>query len=359
MVQGLQFLSVSSYPTREYKDHWATIIEEPSMPISIYRISTQGRVPFIQTELVAQIRHSCGLVRSIKWAPYRVNGDCLVVLALFSDGRVRLWRFDVDDIRMSFLLDESVVEIAIDDIIITTIEWCQSVPGRLAVGTSDGHLLIYQLQADGTLECIAGLRPLQKPITMISFHHEDPMIVGLGVHDSPAIQLSLHDPYHPSILQSSLSLVPIVRWSAANDMWIMGDSENSVRALPLQSLKERSTIPIATFTASLLDCQTSPCHNVIALCPSNGAVHITPVNMPKLQVYEQCILKLHSMYDRLVEFDDKAEEAKPHKGPITLPKDLQGIGNVVWSRSKESPGLLIVGLAAIGLVVMFPIDGLL
>lgn len=359
-----QFLVVSSYPSKEFKDHWALPIERdsvPSCPILIYQILTQDRLPYVESILKYRVTHQFGLVRYLRWSPYYLGDiNLLGLLGLFSDGRVRVWKIHTDDQPCTYSVVEGVaLEIGDDDCTITSAEWCPSVPGRIATGTSDGHLLLWQISMNG-VECIAGLRPLERPITSIAFHHTNAMLIGLGVYDSPAILIDLCDPHVPIPIQSTLSLIPIVRWSSLNQMWIMGDTEGGVRGLPDASLyQDRSTLPVGTFTAPITDAQSSPCHNITALSSSSGRVHLTLLNSLKLQIYELCILNVTSVDNNNVNIDTKIMEPRPSKGAVSLPDYSIGISALSWSKSPNSPGLLAIGMASIGLLVLFPIDGIL
>ncbi|PJF18605.1 hypothetical protein PSACC_01548 [Paramicrosporidium saccamoebae] len=342
-------LAVATFPYYGFRDHWTMTNEEHCSPIQLYRYTTQKTAPNVSSAHVATITHQFGLVRSLRWCPHSRN----TLLALFGDGKVRVW--SVPDHPVGTYSLENSILIGDDEYVITGVEWCPSIRGRIATGTANGLVLLWRIHND-RVECIAGLQSSKRPVTSVAFHSSDAMLLAIGVHDSPSLLIDLRRPHNPQTLLSTLALVPLVRWSPLNDVWILADSDGGVRALPSDSLVDRQTVPAGTFNAALLDVQVSPFHSIVAMAGVEGTVHLVRLDPRRRQLFEEQVLQVVSVTPDTVKISMRVVQPKLHKGPVSLPDYSRTISCLSWSKSPTSPGLLMVGLCSIGILFLFPID---
>lgn len=361
-IESRQFLALACYPTVGYTDPWAVAIEDGgSCPkIQIWAIDTlSGK---IKGRLISRFCHNFGIVRGLYWCP-----KAPILLAIFGDGKARVWPFESLNDQMEFELgEEDCLTIGEDRFVITTAAWSIKEESDdddskmfFFVGTNDGRILYYRINQDGTFSCLAGVKLSEMPITSISPNDKDPMVVGIGLHGSPAMVVNLTEPFERAILHSPLALVPLVRWSSIHDAWIFADSEQAIRAIGAQNLIERNSFPIATFDGPVSDVAISNLHNVIAVADYNGAIHLSHLGMSKNCIlFEQCILEMN-VTDEMVIVKPVLMPATTNgtkRTPLNLPTIGTSIPFIKWSRSTTSPGLLAVSSGARGLVIVFSVD---
>lgn len=351
---GCGILALSALPEAGVLDHWTQRMEGHA-PIQIWR--RQG----IEVRLLSVIRHSLGLVRGLQFCPVSSSPlTKLILMGLFSDGVLRI--FLVDSQQGGTFEVADPVEIDLEDYLITVAQWAPD-GRRIAIGSREGHVMLWSLEIDEQgirPTCVASTRLTNAPITSLAFHDGDQDLLAVGLHDSPAVLVDWRKPDFPAVLYSPLAHVPLVCWSSPHSSWLFADSESSIRGMNCRDLESRHTFAAGTFSGPVLDVALSPLHNIVAAAGADGTLHLSWLDGSSgLILAEQIVLEMRAhVHERRVSYSSKVRVPELLGKTVArpLPALESSISLIRWSRSTESPGVLAVSCAALGILCLMAVD---
>lgn len=383
-IAPFQLLLTASYPSGDYQDH-LTRVSPTSCPLLIYHISlTAEGLP--RADLMVTIEHDLGVVRelhAISW-----GGTDFLAMGIFGNGQAALLTIPYD-IKGTWRLT-SPLTVGSGGAMVTTGCVLTSPTGLIIVlGYADGLIRWWvlggkeaaspappshdDLQGDSDEgssslpKCVAAVKVSKQPITTLSAHRHDPWMVAVGMHDSQALLVDLRSPWRSLPLASPIAAVPLVHCTGEGEGGggggggcLIADSETSLRLLPMHALIDRSSVPAGTFDVPVMAMDSSLFHNVIVSAGSDGTVHMSIiVGREHVLMFERRFLQLRLADSDLVKIDQTLRVPQLRTGPVALPTTATAIAAVKWSCSPQTPGLLAIGMASVGLVALLPMDRLL
>lgn len=375
---GSHLFAQSNLPAGLVDDHWAlpSTTAAHNCPIKVYRLEAD---PW-EAMLATTICHPFGIVRHLHFCPVASSEGVFLLLAIFGDGSARV--FGLPPLAAATTLGARQVNSEVtdfqllatsglnDEALVTAGAWGPPPPSgpgqdthcanviKVALGCRDGRVSLWDLGPEGDARCVAAERHGNLPVTSLAFHHSDPMILAVGLNDSPAYIIDWRSPSRICPLHSPLANVPLVRWAPLYNCWLVADTENGLRAVRLQDFADRHSFPAGSFPLSVTAYDVSQLHNVLATACSDGHVHFSWLDPKSKSIaLEQRILHLDSDERTLALRVAVSRPPLPSKQAAhELPRRGNCIPLVRWSPCRDYPGLLAVASPLNGLLLLVAAD---
>ena len=341
--EAVQMLAVAPLAEGDQLQPFSSPPSDLPYRIAVYRMDTK--------DLLYELDVSAfGMVQQLAWE------DASFMAAVFGDGSLRIFR--LPSLPGSYGLDEDT-SLLVHRANATALAWRDNL---LAVGTGDGHVLLYRISP---LTMIAGRRinpQKRQPVVTLAFSPTEPFLIAVGLFDSPSVLLDLSSSASLNIA-CSLSWTPIVRWAPSPLHAIFTcDQEGGVRCFPedhLLSTLSQQSFPMATHRGCAAnDVAFSDFHNVVATVSADGSLHLSWLRpLSHLLLMEKRILQWRRSSD-IGQLTETLEIPKSAKGGV-LPPPCDSLTLVRWSRHQSTPGLLAGTPFGIGLVFLVCLDRLL